>query len=272
MRQIIDAHAVLSDPEKRRAYNREWDAQHPPRPPVANQPPSPRPTPPQAKPAPTAHPFASGPPSQPAAGKERAKQWSSDLGRAVTFLVVAIISAAGGVVLFFAGGKHPFGRRDDSGLIVLCCLAAGVYFGYRAWSSFQAERSLPGLTEENTAQAMSWAKKTACPPVGQGCFEVPQSMMEARQTCTWSGHCRIGAIVLKNDRSAEPWEVWIDGRTGLGRLRQRSRRSISAALQGKVEKAGIVRYQLSVRHRRRGCRRRTRRGRLRSTHPPNRVN
>ena len=129
-----------------------------------------------------------------------------------------------GVVLFFAGGKHPFGRRDDSGFIVLCCLAAGVYFGYRAWSSFQAERSLPGLTEENTAQAMSWAKMTACPPVGQGCLEVPQSIMEARQTCTWSGLCRIGAIVLKNDRSAEPWEVWIDGRTGLGRLRQRSRR------------------------------------------------
>ena len=162
---------------------------------------------------------------RPAAGKERAKQWSSDLGGAVPFLVVALISAAGGVVLLFVGGKHPFGRRDDSGFIVLCCLAAGVYFGYRAWSSFQAERSLPGLTEENTAQAMSWAKETACPPVGRGMSPGSRASMEARQTCTWSGHCRIGAIVLKNDRSAEPWEVWIDGRTGLGRLRQRSRRT-----------------------------------------------
>ena len=35
-RQVIEAHAVLSDPEKRRAYNRDWDAQHPPPPPVVN--------------------------------------------------------------------------------------------------------------------------------------------------------------------------------------------------------------------------------------------
>ena len=125
-------------------------------------------------------------------------------------------------------------RRDDPGLIVLCCLAAGVYFGYRAWSSFQAERSLPGLTEENTAQAMSWAKMTACPPVGQGCFEVPQSIMEARQTCTWSGLCRIGAIVLKNDRSAPAMgsvDRW-SNRSGAAAAAEPSG-SISAALEVK---------------------------------------
>jgi hypothetical protein len=224
-RQIIDAHAVLSDPEKRCAYDREWDAQHTPPPPLTNQPSSPRPTAPQPKPPPSANPFASGPPQQPAAAKERPKRWSSDLGRAVTFLILALIFTSISVALFFDSSGHPFGRRGDTGFIVLCCLAAGLYFGHGAWSNFQSERNLVGLTEENIAQAMSWGKRTVCPPAGQGCFEVASSMRETRQSCTWSGHCRIGGIMFRNSRGAESWEVWIDGRTGLGRLRQRGRRT-----------------------------------------------
>jgi len=223
MRQINEAHAVLSDPERRRAYNREWDAQHTRPPSVPKRPPSSGPTAPQPKPPPSANPFASDPPPQPAAAKEPANQRPSDSRPAVAFLVLALISTSVGVVLFFASEQHAFGRRDDSGFIALCCLAGGFYFGHRAWSRFQAERSWPGLTEENMAQAMAWGKGTACPPAGQGCFEIPSSMREARQTCTWNGFCRIGAIMLKGGRSAQPWEVWIDGRTGMGKLRQRGR-------------------------------------------------
>jgi hypothetical protein len=224
MRWINEAHAVLSDPERRRAYNREWDAQHTPPPPVSKRPPAPCPTAPQPKPPPPANPFAASTPPQPA-GKERPKQWSSDLGRSVAFLVLALISTSIGVALVFDSRDHPLGRQVDPAFVVLICLAAGLYFGQRAWSIFQDERSLVGLTEENIAQAMSWGKRTVCPPVGQGCFEIPWNMRETRQTCTWRGLCRIGGITLRNSRGTESWEVWIDGRTGLGRLRQRGRQT-----------------------------------------------
>src|SRR5215218_6904441 len=66
-RQVIEAHAVLSDPEKRRVYNRGSDAQPPPSPPVVKETPAPRPTAPLSKPPPSTHPFDSRPPSPAAA-------------------------------------------------------------------------------------------------------------------------------------------------------------------------------------------------------------
>jgi hypothetical protein len=224
-RQVIEAHAVLSDPEKRRVYNRDWDAQPLRPPPVAKEPPAPRPAAPQPKPPPSTQPFASRPPSQPAAAKDRPKQRPSNWGRGVTFLVLALISTAIAITLVITGGNESRGTRGDSAFIVLICLAGGLYFGHRAWSIFQAERSLVGLTEENITQALAWGKRTACPPAGRGCFETPRSIGEARQTCTWSGLCRIGGIMLRDGRRSQSWEVWIDGRTGLGRLRQRGRQT-----------------------------------------------
>src|SRR5215203_358993 len=188
-RRVIEAHAVLSDPEKRRAYNRDWDAQHPPPPSVAKEPPAPRPTTPQPKPPPSPHPFAARPPSQPAAANDRPQQRSSLWGRGVAYLVFALISTAIAISLVIASSDQP---RGDSAFIVLICLAGGLYFGREAWSIFQAERSLVGLTEENITQALAWGKRTACPPAGRGCFEIPRrSIGEARRTCTWSGLCRI---------------------------------------------------------------------------------
>jgi hypothetical protein len=138
---------------------------------------------------------------------------------------LALISTSIGVALLFGSSEPPLGLGVDSAFFALICLAGGLYFGHGAWSIFQAERSLVGLTEENIAQAMTWGKMTVCPPAGRGCFVTPRSTTEARQTCTWSGLCKIGGIMVRDGRGAASWEVWIDGQTGLGRLRQRTRQS-----------------------------------------------
>jgi hypothetical protein len=71
------------------------------------------------------------------------------------------------------------------------------------------------LTEEMIATAMAKADARVC--VGSDrCFAFPDLLVDARQTCTPKGRCKVGWIVTRGGR--ESWDVWLDVRTGLVKL------------------------------------------------------
>jgi hypothetical protein len=67
---------------------------------------------------------------------------------------------------------------------------------------------------------MARAEKVACAPLDPHCYVFPDSLEEARQTCTPKGRCRLGWIVANSGRDS--WDVWLDVTTGEGRLRRRT--------------------------------------------------
>ena len=76
----------------------------------------------------------------------------------------------------------------------------------------------PTLTDEMITDAMARAEKVACTPGDERCLELPYDAESARSTCTPKGRCEIGWIVADAGRKA--WDVWLDTRTGEGRLRK----------------------------------------------------
>jgi len=76
------------------------------------------------------------------------------------------------------------------------------------------------LTEERIAEAMARAEKVACRPGNGRCYALPDSVTDARASCTPKGRCKIGWIVARSGR--ESWDVWLDLHTGEGRLRRRT--------------------------------------------------
>ena len=71
------------------------------------------------------------------------------------------------------------------------------------------------LTEELIAAAMAKADARVC--VGSDrCFALPDLLVDARQTCTPKGRCKVGWIVRASGR--EVWDVWVEISTGLVKL------------------------------------------------------
>jgi hypothetical protein len=71
------------------------------------------------------------------------------------------------------------------------------------------------LTEEMIATAMAKADARVC--VGSDrCFAFPDLLVDARQTCTPKGRCKVGWVVSRGGR--ESWDVWLEVRTGLVKL------------------------------------------------------
>lgn len=67
-------------------------------------------------------------------------------------------------------------------------------------------------------EAMARAEKVACSPGESRCYVFPDTLAEARATCTPKGRCCIGWIVANGGRDS--WVVWLDLHTGEGRLRR----------------------------------------------------
>jgi hypothetical protein len=71
------------------------------------------------------------------------------------------------------------------------------------------------LTEEMIVAAMAKADARVC--VGSDrCYAFPDLLVDARQTCTPKGRCKVGGIVSQGGR--ESWDVWLEVRTGLVKL------------------------------------------------------
>ena len=71
------------------------------------------------------------------------------------------------------------------------------------------------LTEELIATAMTKADARVC--VGSDrCFAFPDLLVDARQTCTLKGRCKVGWIVSRGGR--ESFDVWLEVGTGLVKL------------------------------------------------------
>jgi DnaJ domain len=202
-RQIIEAYSVLSDAGKRRTYNREWDARHTPRPPVTKQPP-PRPKPP----SPTVESKPSVP-STPTKDDGPLIPWwlkAIFLLQAVGTTYLALTSISQGYVVGY--------------WILLWAIGSWWAVWLFVWPDFQSRRRFPGLTEGNFRRVMRWGKRTLCPPEGAGCRGTVWDYERTRGLCTWRGLCKVGYI----ERGyRETWEVWIEGDTGQGRLRQSGR-------------------------------------------------
>jgi hypothetical protein len=63
--------------------------------------------------------------------------------------------------------------------------------------------------------AMAKADARVC--VGSDrCYAFPDLLVDARQTCTPKGRCKVGWIVSQGGR--ETWDVWLEVRTGLVKL------------------------------------------------------
>lgn len=96
----------------------------------------------------------------------------------------------------------------------------------------------PALTAENMATALEWGMKTLCPPTGEGCryFRL-WTVRGSWNNCSLRGRCPVGSIHIDPQPSRMPtdpaswqalvWDVWIDGRTGKGRLTQQGRPDIT---------------------------------------------
>jgi hypothetical protein len=68
------------------------------------------------------------------------------------------------------------------------------------------------LTEEMIATAMAKADARVC--VGSDrCFAFPDLLVDARQTCTPKGRCKVGWMVSRGGR--ESWDVGLEVRMGL---------------------------------------------------------
>ena len=71
------------------------------------------------------------------------------------------------------------------------------------------------LTDETIATAVAKADARVC--VGSDrCFAFPDLLVDARQTCTPRGRCKVGWIVSRGGREVRA--VWLEVRTGLVKL------------------------------------------------------
>jgi hypothetical protein len=71
------------------------------------------------------------------------------------------------------------------------------------------------LTEAMITAAMAKAEARLC--VGSDrCFAFPDLLVDARQTCTPKGRCKVGWIVSRGGR--ESWDEWLEVSTGLVKL------------------------------------------------------
>jgi hypothetical protein len=71
------------------------------------------------------------------------------------------------------------------------------------------------LTEELITAAMAKAEARVC--VGSDrCFAFPDLLVDARQSCTPKGRCKVGWIVSRGGR--EGWDVWLEVATRLVKL------------------------------------------------------
>jgi hypothetical protein len=71
------------------------------------------------------------------------------------------------------------------------------------------------LTEERITAAIAKADARVC--VGSDrCYPFPYLLVDARQTCTPKGRCKVGWIVRRGGR--ESWDVWLEVSTGLVKL------------------------------------------------------
>ena len=70
----------------------------------------------------------------------------------------------------------------------------------------------PELTEAMIRAAMAKAEARVC--VGSDrCLAFPDLLVDARQTCTPKGRCKVGWIVSRGGR--ESFDVWLELSTGL---------------------------------------------------------
>jgi hypothetical protein len=73
----------------------------------------------------------------------------------------------------------------------------------------------PELTEEAITAAMARAEARVC--VGSDrCYAFPHRLVDARETCTAKGRCKVGWIVSRGGR--ESWDVWLEVATRLVKL------------------------------------------------------
>jgi hypothetical protein len=71
------------------------------------------------------------------------------------------------------------------------------------------------LTDELITAAMAKADARVC--VGSDrCFAFPDLLVDARETCTPKGRCKVGWIVSRG--AWESWDVWLEVSTGLVKL------------------------------------------------------
>ena len=80
----------------------------------------------------------------------------------------------------------------------------------------------PELTQEMIAEGMARADKVACSPGDGRCYPFRYSLQWARESCTPKGRCKIGGTrrVIAADSGRKTWDVWLDIKTGEGRLRK----------------------------------------------------
>jgi hypothetical protein len=71
------------------------------------------------------------------------------------------------------------------------------------------------LTQEILAAAMAKADARVCGSAPR-CYAFPDPLVEARETCTPKGRCKVGWIVRSGGR--ESWDVWVEVSTGLVKL------------------------------------------------------
>jgi hypothetical protein len=66
------------------------------------------------------------------------------------------------------------------------------------------------------AEAIARTKRVACRPGKGRCYAFPNSVEDARVSCTPKGRCNVSWIVSKGGR--ESWDVWLEVATGLVKL------------------------------------------------------
>jgi hypothetical protein len=81
------------------------------------------------------------------------------------------------------------------------------------------------LTDTVIAEAIASGKRVACRPGEGRCYAFPDSVEDARASCTPKGRCRVGGTrrVIVANSGRDSWDVWLDLHTGEGRLRRQVR-------------------------------------------------